>query len=138
MREVVFRGRRVDNDEWVYGSLIQMDSSGSQSFIYPFYEFASTLTCGQLVAMSMIAIDESTIGQFTGLTDKNGKRIWEGDIVHCLSRTDSGNMVVIFEDGEFRMVLCEDYANYTTSMGYYAIQCFEKEIIGTIHDKEDK
>ncbi|MFA5196787.1 MAG: YopX family protein, partial [Bacteroidales bacterium] len=85
-----------------------------------------------------------SIGQYVGLNDSKrtkeypeGQPIYEGDIVHCNSQFDSGDMVVIFEEGQFRMVCLENYKDYITGMGYYAIQCFEKEVIGNIHDKED-
>jgi len=54
-REILFRGKRLNNGEWVCGNLIQMDSEGSQSFIFPFYKYASSLTCGQIVSMFMVA-----------------------------------------------------------------------------------
>jgi uncharacterized phage protein (TIGR01671 family) len=82
-------------------------------------------------------VNPNTVGQFTGLTDKNGKKIFDGDIVRCISMTDVANMVVIFEDGEFRMVLCEKYKDYIPGCGFYAIRCFDKEVIGNIHDNPE-
>jgi len=85
-REMLFRGKRLNNGEWVCGSLIQMDSEGSQSFIFPFYKYASSLTCGQIVSMFMVAVDSATVGQFTGLTDKNKipQKVFKGDIVEYI------------------------------------------------------
>ena len=82
-------------------------------------------------------VDPSTIGQYTGLTDKNGKRIFEGDIVHCLARMDEANCVVIFEEGEFRLVPERNYKTYVTGGGYHALLCFVKEAIGNIHDNPE-
>ena len=81
MREILFRGKRVDNGEWVYGSLIRMEDEGYQTFIFPPYNYASSQTCGQLVAYGMIAVIPETVGQYTGFTDKNRRRIFEGDVV---------------------------------------------------------
>ena len=86
-REISFRGKRLDNGEWVYGSLIQMDEGGSQSFIFPFYKYASSLACNQIVSMFMVAVDPTTVGQFTGRCDKNGVKIFEGDVMQLCSAT---------------------------------------------------
>ncbi len=82
-------------------------------------------------------VDPETVGQYTGLTDKNGVRIFEGDIVHCVSKIDSADMVIIFECGQFRMILAEKYHEYQTNVGYYDINCFAKEVIGNIHDNPE-
>ena len=143
MREILFRGQtrrysekvRMDDGEklpskWVYGGIFQ--GTGDFSVIYGADK--EDFTGADL---KKYPVYTDTVGQYTGLTDKNGKRIFEGDIVHCISVTDMANMVVIFEDGEFRMVLCEKYKYYMPGCGFYAIRCFDKEVIGNIHDNPE-
>lgn len=67
-REIKFRGKQIDNGEWVYGYLADEDYINDINSI----------------DLSSIEVDRDTIGQFTGLLDKNGKEIYEGDIVEWL------------------------------------------------------
>lgn len=133
MREILFRGKRIDNDEWVYGSFC-MDAIeqfkgpvGVDGFIR-LYDKAKD-------KMQMHEVDRETVGQYTGLKDKNGKRIFEGDIL-CWVGPDgeSGKVVVVYFGGAFMLESVECPGADADLFADFEIGDQTLEIIGNIHD----
>ena len=131
MIEILFRGKRKDilpGNEWVFGFLINHPNS-SPEIGYEYNEEWEDNQCEYVVP--------ETVGQYTGMNDINGNKIYEGDIVHCKARIDRANMFVTFEDGKFVMVLCEEFKTHKRGLGHYEIECFDKEVIGNIYDNPE-
>lgn len=125
MREIKFRGKCLDNGEWVYGDL---------HIRTPFPHIHSEID------YSRVKIDPHTVGQFTGLHDKNGKEIYEGDVI----RSDCGNGEVrhlisffdIIASFVAEMLPDNDINDYCTLSQAWILN-YNKEVIGNIHDNPE-
>lgn len=129
MRTIKFRGKRVDDGGWVYGDFCN----------YKFDGMDETIPCihiGNLgyIKNAFYQVDPNTVGQFTDILDKNGKEIWEGDIVHFVNPGLGYDLIspVIFEHGDFCMMKNK---NYLIPMGNFSDVVFE--VIGNLHDNPE-
>ena len=127
MREILFRGKRVDNGEWVEGYYVRLhDSKGHES--HRIYTGYAETDCGDFYP-DWYEVDHAAVGQYTGLT-ANGKKIFEGDIVHNGAGSPGvvvwiyGSFAIHFPDGEDWDVCQYVKEEYT-------------EVIGNIHDNPE-
>ena len=125
MREILFRGKRLDNGAWETGSLVivRMDCHDAQYYI------ADKMTGYHT------PVDPSTVGQYTGMKDKNGKRIFEGDIAKVLQGKDKDIAYVGFENGAF-MLYPKTGNIYERNLWSYWYNDWDVEVIGNIHDNK--
>ncbi len=179
MREILFRGKRTDSDEWVEGyyypnklavpkeklveifnQFFSMEDTDAywltrvkSAFavgavtIDDFEEFTdetinelANFVIEEIVCtanyINGIEVNQETIGQYTGLTDKNGKKIFEGDIVIIETTNvdeEDGNFIVEYDNGEARYVLNGE----TLTFDFDSIYSIEIEVIGNICDNPE-
>ena len=158
MRTIKFRGRRIDNNEWVYGYLYRLklpngeacmiltqDNNHLDNSLEPKYHLAFTLW------VDLFIVEPVTVGQFTGLYDKNGKEIYEGDIllwtrknVHiegCPLRDFADRCETFYDDDKcaFRFKYKLDCGSCIGLLDFSDDRADESyiEIIGNIHDNPE-
>ena len=132
MREIIFRGKRIDNGEWVYGGILQTDNWSEISVVTDYYGSMYEPPSCEVDSYEVIP---ETVGQYTGLTDKNGTKIFEGDIVKGLFVFGEISSVVIFKYGSFGIEWNIDEIKVLDPfLGLRNIEC---EVIGNIHDNPE-
>ena len=135
MREILFRGKRVDNGEWETGFLVIERYQTSEERFYITDKMTGHHT----------PILPKTVGQYTGLTDKNGKKIFEGDIAKAIQTEYDEDkekepfvfeviVEMIFEDGCFGL-MAKHFVDFYAPM--WKEDNVELEVIGNIHDNSE-
>lgn len=151
MREILFRGKRMDNGEWVEGYLYEhepplvgivseKDEPEASKWFIARTGFADW---NMPRPVELVEVYPSTVGQYTGLKDKNGERIFEGDIIAVPYEEDRGpveGIFIYYENGN--VYFDETYFGWYVKFVGDGLSLWEfdgcgVEIIGNIHDNPE-
>ena len=140
MREILFRGKRCDNGEWVQGYYIRAEHHWHNHGIHKdWITLGASANGGWFALHNKYAVKSETVGQFTGLTDKNGKKVFENDIIVICYETDgeefSETKKVRYNEKEccwypMRWEECCEHCDHYTEVKSI-------EVIGNIHDNPE-
>ncbi len=144
MREILFRGKRTDSGEWVEGNHLYDDMTGKH-YIVPFDNITENMCVG-------FEVIPETVGQYTGLDDKNGKKVFKGDILEFEDCSKDGDGVTNFFTNAAEVVFCngrfefghmkyygETSAIYAYCGGHAEMMEFFRcsAVVGNIHDNPE-
>lgn len=154
-RKILFRGKRTDNGEWVYGSFVHLFEKN------PFSRVANMSSDMYFIVEingKIQEVDKETVSQYTGLNDKNGQKIWENDIVR-FHGNDKDLVKIVF--GEFVAIETKTLQaidkvvgwhyevlptdelskiepfNYPMPINEYYVEVLDAEVIGNIFDNKE-
>lgn len=134
-REIKFRGKRVDNNEWVYGYLVF-----SEDYIFDYscridIPYIIPIDNFNLKNYREYRVDESTIGQYTGLKDKNGVEIYEDDILN--NTAVNFKFIVKFEKTKYVLQKLEYQEDLLNMYDFFNRIPNMFEVIGNIYESEE-
>lgn len=141
MREIEFRGKRIEDDKWIYGYYWYVEEHYANPIENKIH-FIKSKNNG-----IDYGIDIETLGQYTGLKDKNGTKIFEGDVFE--EERDEIRGVVVFENGAFKIkwygikTVLKEYGYDDGGWGEIETESFDMyyvdkmEVIGNIHDNPE-
>ena len=132
MREILFRGKTEDG-KWVEGVFIPdcLESLKRMEVHWGFIKRYWLESEFDNVQSETVEVERETVGQFTGLTDKNGEKIFEGDILRERNGEDIGFIRYDDDDGMFYLVVVNVLYDFSTVNSKWY------EVIGNIHDNPE-
>lgn len=133
-REILFKAKRKDNGKWVEGNLITNERNENQKYIGYIFDERN----GVIEDFDLVEVIPDTICQYTGLTDKNGKKIWENDI--C-DRKEKHPEIVTYNKGDWQLdysyALGKEKHFSACNLGFYACERECVEVIGNVFDNPE-
>lgn len=123
-REILFRGKRVDRDEWVEGHYWYYDyQDGNKDYFIKWYD-------KDYDQYHDARVHPETVGQYTGLTDKNGNKIYEGDI----TETPAGQIATVdYSENHYQGFIC----NEVSTDWHWNLNILTVEVIGNIFENPE-
>ena len=123
MREILFRAKRLFNETWVYGGFVGE------------YDGYPIITSNE---SEIYEVAPETVGEYIGLTDMNGRKIFEGDIVSCMTKYGGDIGIVTFKDGKFVIYWQSEYhyPKCRKITDYYYVNARTK-VMGNIYDNPE-
>lgn len=128
MREILFRGKSKNNKQWAYGFYCLISNNhGMQPCI---------ITGTERGCFIPVFVDPETVGEFTGILDRNGTKIFEGDVL--ASEAWACNIIVVWMDGGFTTKEGDSSHNLSANMrDADGFDIEDVEVIGNIHDNPE-
>lgn len=140
MREILFRGKRKHDGEWVVGYYLEKTDPLLNSKMH-FILFQDSNSGFLTSLFSWNVVDPNTVGQFTGLTDKNGKKIFDGDVIHELDGSMDDIPRRVRWDEEYMDFRCpivrKHWAYGNNNCSLWLMESENIEVIGNIHDNPE-
>lgn len=142
MRDILFRGKRKDNGEWIggYYAIQSNHACFAHELKHQHFIFKDVCLDFNLGGLQNFEVIPETVGQYIGLTDKNGNKIFEGDIVVC-KQAINGNFIDYYVEIDFVEMKYGAFGLHR-KQGYYRpfkdwLEDYEYEVIGNIYDNKE-
>ena len=134
-REIKFRAKRVDKEEFAFGDLLTgMGYKKGKFFILPHLSYYPS----DCYSVDGYEVKPETIGQYTGLKDKNGKEIYEGDIIRSFDSNDDAILhYIVWEEARFVALYKGRYFRSKCFLKQDWLDEYDKEVIGNIYDNKN-